>query len=1128
MTALFRWVVTHPVAMSMMFIAAIVFGWVSYAQIPVELMPDISYPRITVRTIYDGAAPEEVEEQVSRRIEESLATLDGLVTLESRSRAGASDVVLSLAWSADIDRATQTIREQLQTTWLPDGAERPLILRYDPSLDPFLRLAIAHTPDHPDAATDAGLFLLREVAEDELKRDLESLPGVAAVRVRGGLERELHVDVHEGWLAARRLTLDQVRSALVAQNVNVAGGSILEGDVEYLVRTLNQFTSVSELQELRIRRADGEVVRLADVATVSETHRDREVLSRLDGAEAVELELFKEADANVVDVANRVKERVFGDPALATLTPEQRKALSLPEPLVATLPDGLVIVPLDDQAAFIQSAIDNLRDTALMGGVFAVLVLFAFLKDFRATAIIGLAIPVSVVVGFAPLYLQGVSLNLMSLGGLALGVGMLVDNGVVVLDSISRYRELGERRVEAAVHGVSAVAAAVVASTLTTVAVFLPIGFVVGIGGQLFGDLSLAVVSSLVASLAVALLLVPTLAALDVLLTSGEPGAPLSERILGAGLWRWSTQEALEQWRGSSRWLLPWSAPRLFLRVTLALFVGSSTLITSWFARGAWRALRLCVRPIVWLLERFADSFQALYRPMERWYARALASILTRPGLVVVAVLIASLLAGWQLPRLGTELIPELHQGRFTVEAALPVGTPLPVTAATMVHAERTAAAHPDVARVYSTVGVDRRTDTRADEGEHTARLRVELQPWARGADDEDRVMEDLRRQLAAPRLNLDLVRPALFSFRTPVEVVLYGHDLDVLRATSDRAVQALEGVPGLRDVRSSLVAGNPEIRVRYDRERAYRFGLDPATAAQRVREKVQGVTPTRIQRGEKRVDLVLRLIEDERGTLQDLAQLNVNPNVVPAIPLDVIADLQEGEGPSEIRHLDQQRAAVISANLEGFDLGRTSDAIRDTLDGLDLPPGVRWELGGQSAELDASTRSLELALLLAIFLVYVIMASTFEHIVHPLVILLSVPLSVVGVALGLTLWGLPVSVVVFIGAIVLAGVVVNNAIVLVDTINQLRDEGTPRLAAIREAARLRLRPILITTATTVLGLAPLSLGFGEGAELQQVLAVTIIGGLTSSTLLTLALIPVLYGAVTGGLREPSQPEPRP
>lgn len=1175
LTSVFRAVVLHPVAMSMVFIAAIVFGVVSYLQLPVELMPDVTYPTITVRTEFEGAAPQEVESQVSKLVETQLATLDGLVDIESRSRAGQSDVVLGFDWGTDMASAAQSVREKLQIVFLPDGADRPLILRYDPSLEPFLRVALSVDPETSGEVDETVLYDLRTIAEEEIQRELEAMPGVAAVRIRGGLEREIRVAVREDRLAARQLTVDNVRQTLQMSNVNLAGGSILEGDQEFLVRTLNELRTVEQIRLLDIRRADGTSIPLTDVADVFETHKDREVVSHLDGVEAVEVEIFKEADANVVEVARQVKDRLTraGTPEI----PRSNPMYQAPG-LQHDLPDGFVLELLDDQAAFIEDSISNLLSTALLGAIFAVAVLFLFLRDFRATSIIGLAIPVSVIVGFAPLYLFGVTLNLMSLGGLALGVGMLVDNAVVVLEAIQRYLDEGEDRVEASIRGTSDVALAVTASTLTTVAVFFPITFVEGVAGELFGDLAVAVVSSLLASLAVALFLVPTLAALKLELpelagsggtlqawnrmrarqgTLGSTVKALAWDVFGGavttigawaagvGLTGIATRLGVDPAAHPARWWVWLTLPYVLLKAGVLLFWGA---LTTSITLGAAITLGV-VRIGVWLVSAtvgrlllaLASLFQRAYAAVETRYVRALPTTLRRPGLIVglaVAAMVVAVGAGTQL---GTELIPEVHQGRFVIDTALPVGTPLQANVNALAPVERIVAAHPDVRSVYTTLGSDGGADASSDEGEHTATLRVQLVDPSGGlfGEDvealEDRVMEELRQQLSdTPRLTTRFSRPSLFSFDTPIEVVVFGHDLDDLRVAGDRVVADLFATDGLRDVRTSLTDGYPEVQIRYDRDRLTRLNLDPSTVANRIRDKVQGAEATSIQRTEEKVDVRVQLTENQRSTVRDLRGLNVNPDVVPPIPLEAVATLTEAEGPSEIRRVDQQRAVVVTASVEGFDLGTAAGGIAEGLLDLRLPDGTEAVVAGQSAEMEASLASLQFALILAIFLVYVIMASTFEHIVQPFVILLSVPLAAVGVAVTLWVTGLPISVVVLIGGIVLAGVVVNNAIVFVDTINRQRTLGMNRSDAIREAGRLRLRPILITTVTTVLGLLPLSLGFGEGAEIQQPLAITVVGGLLSSTLLTLVVVPVVYrlltrrspppapGAETTGAEEPA------
>jgi len=1090
----YRWVVTHPIAVSMVTVAVIVFGVVSYFQLPLNLMPDISYPTLTVRTEYPGAAPEEVESQISRPIEEALSTVEGLVEIESRSRAGVSDVVLEFDWDTSMNGASQDVRERMQTTFLPDGADRPLILRYDPSLDPILRVALS-------GEDGASLLVLREYAEKELKRKLEAVDGVAAVSVRGGLERQVVVEPREDWLAARGVTLDALAAVLGAENVNLAGGIVREGENEYLIRTLNELRGLDEVRELGIRRPDGTVVRVGEVATVSEGAADREVVTRLDGADAVELEVYKEADANLVSVARAVKAELEG----------------------AALGTGMQTHVLDDQAAFIEAALGDLFWNALLGGILAILITFVFLRDWLTTAIISSAIPICLLVTFAVMYGGGTSLNLMSLGGIALGISMVIDAGTVVLENIQNHLDAGKSRREAAVLGTSEVAAAVFASVLTSMAVFFPIVFVEGIAGQIFADLALTVVFSLLASLAVALLLIPMLGSL----AFSVEDAPGRARDVVP----WTTREAvwlpLRQKR--AWWAWPWALGRaLFTFLTLGLWRLGVT-VQSWLGRPILRLLGGLLHLLNRLTLWFADRFLAGYGRVEGLFARWLAGALRHPGAILVvasALFLASVLA---FGRIGSELIPQVHQGRFTVEASLPVGTPLSRTDAVMRQIEQELVAVPGVETVWSVVGTERGAEAKADEGEHSARILVELAPGGDLEAREAQVMQDIRDRLSAwPRVSVRFARPSLFSFRTPIEVVLHANELATLREASRRGLAALQGVPGLTDLRSSLTDGYPEVRVRYDRLRLDALGLGVGDVARAVRNKVQGVEATRLARGERRVDLLVRLAEQDRASVDDVGGINVNPALVPPIRLDTVATLEEATGPSEIRRIDQQRAVVLSANLVGFDLSGTADRVGQALAGAGLPAGVQVDLAGQNREMERSVSSLWGALALAIFLVYVIMASTFESVRDPFVILFSVPLALVGVAAGLWLTGTPISVVVFIGLIVLAGVVVANAIVLVDAINRLRDAGRDMDAAIQEAAALRLRPILITALNSVLGLLPLALGFGEGAEMQRPLAITVIFGLASSTVLTLVVVPVVYRLVSGRRRARAPEEEAP
>ena len=582
----YAWIVDHPVAVWMLTIAVCVFGLVSYAQLPLNLMPDISYPTLTVRTEYAGAAPEEVEAQVSRPLEEALSTVEGLVEIESRSRAGISDVVLEFDWDTAMNGASQDVRERLQTTFLPDGAGRPLILRYDPSLDPILRVAISGGTD---------LLTLRDYAERELKRDLEAIDGVAAVSVRGGLERLVLVEPREDWLAARGVTLGQLSTLLASENVNVAGGVVREGENEYLIRTLNEFSTLEEVRDLAIVRGDGVRVPVGEVAVVSEGSADPEVVARLGDAVAVEVEVYKEADANIVTVARTVKAAIAG----------------------AELPAGFSSKVLDDQAQFIEASLASLFKDGVFGGVLAVLITFVFLRDWTTTGIISTAIPISLMCTFAVMYLGGTSLNLMSLGGLALGVSMVIDSGTVVLESIQNHLDAGKPRRQAAIDGTTEVATAVFASVLTGMAVFFPIVFVEGIAGQIFGDLALTVVFSLAASLVVALVFIPMLAS-RTLVIAPPPARALDIPTSGP-------RAALATLREQRRWWAwPWALGRFLIHAGMALSGLVFATLSAWAARFGFATIALTFGVFNRASLAFADAFLAVYGRVEGGFARGL------------------------------------------------------------------------------------------------------------------------------------------------------------------------------------------------------------------------------------------------------------------------------------------------------------------------------------------------------------------------------------------------------------------------------------------------------------------------------------------------------------------------
>lgn len=782
-------------------------------------------------------------------------------------------------------------------------------------------------------------------------------------------------------------------------------------------------------------------------------------------------------------------------------------------------------------------------DAAVVGGLLAVLVLFLFLRNVRSTAIVAIAIPVSLFITFAPLNLYGVSLNIMSLGGLALGIGMLVDSSIVVLESIYRCREEGDDVVRAAVRGTEEVRGAVIASTLTTIAVFLPMIFVEGVAGEAFGDLGLAVVVSLVASLGVAVFFIPMLAS--------RRGVTFGEReASGLSVFRWASISAfvadvrrlprLVRVRrggeggglGATLFLIA-----LPLRAALALLwivylvvrmlvglalelVGKALLAVFALLTWVWRRV---LKPVVvvvfgWLAKPFLWATDRGMARLQAGYPRAIRWALARPATIVGLTLVVVAVTWLAASDLGSELLPEVHQGELTFEVRLPVGTPLEETDEVLAPVEAAILAEREhIDSLIVSVGYDAANAQRSDEGEHSARFKVLLE--SSDPATEDAVVRRIRQRLAAvPDVDARVTRPVLFSTKTPIEIEVHGDDLVRLKQYGDRVREVMAAMPELADVESSLVAGAPEVQVIYDRDLLSLYGLNLRRVAEQVRNQVQGFEATKYNLHDRRIPIVVRLAETDRESVSDVRELRVNPGNDRPIPLSAVAAVRLGEGPSEVRRIDGQRVAVVSANLVSGSLGEAVAEIDARLARqIEWPADMTYFLAGQNEEWERSRGSLFLALALSIFLVYVIMAAQFESIWQPFVILFTIPLAFFGSVVALWALSIPLSIVVFLGMIMLAGIVVNNAIVLVDYVNTLRARGLSRQDAIVTAGSVRLRPILMTTATTVLGLLPLALGLGDGAELRTPMAVAVIAGLVTSTGLTLLVIPSIYELVDRG-----------
>ena len=1256
----------RPVAVLMVFLASVVFGYFSLGQLPVTLMPEMSYPTLTVRTEYPGAAPEEVENDISRRIEEALGVVGGLNKISSISRAGVSDVILEFVWGTSMVDAIQNTLEKLDLVRMPREAEKPLLLHYDPSLDPVMELSLSGSSRSIKYKGDEGLRRLRRIAELQVKRAIEPITGVAAARVRGGLEEEIHVLIDEAKLQRVNLSISQILNRLRAENINAAGGRIREGGAEYMIRTINEYQNLEEIANTIVFRREGREIRVKDLGQVVYGQRDREMLTHTNGEVSVQIDIYKEADANMIAVAKRVR-ALIGEPTMkddsessgisaggrggpgrrssrsSSYRREQFLAMFRGPTLAGKLnaEEQAKLRVVADRSIFIDNSIQEVVKTAIMGGILAVIVLLLFLRDIRTTSIIAVSIPISILVTFAPLNILQVSLNIMSLGGLAMGIGMLVDSSIVVLESIYRCREEGDTTRSAAIRGTKEVRGAVIASTLTSICVFFPMVFVEGLAGQVFSDLGLTVVTSLIAALIVAVLFIPMLASrtgfrlqagigmvshglgslegrislstlwlrillpmgvllvlmvgmvlgytywmmqdvddlqidenvaygalagtvftvwvaacawplfialakrlhdrgksawwllavfplFESLFLPGDPGdnrfgpsAPDSQRLAKL----WGTFRAFDESRKRSGQTFLFTAPYFALRLAISFLLEVIGLSLVWSIRaiafillGIYRAILRVGRWLGMLLSRLIpsktdetemDINRGFYPRLIRW---ALAS----PGIMLALIVGCFGLTWWVGKQLETELLPEVHQSEFTFEVSLPVGTPLGQTVSILDDVETTILKKREELGIDTLLvmyGFDTTNMKHSDEGEHSARFKVLLEPTDNPEQAEKEVIARLRGMFEeVPDVTTRVTRPVLFSSKKPVVIQINGDDLPELKRYSDEATALLSREPALADVEPTLRSGAPEVQITYDRQQIIRHGLNLSTVANQVRDMVKGAEATRFNRRDRRVPIVVRLAESDREQVADVGKLTINPGGDTPIPLNSIAKLTVGEGPSEIRRIDGKRVALVQANIGAGSLGSAVEVAKRTLgQGIDWPGYMGFFITGQNEEWERSRTSLYLALGLSLFLVYVIMASQFESLVQPFIIMFTIPMAFVGTVLGLKWLGINLSVVVFLGMIMLAGIVVNNAIVLVDYANTLRGRGLALKEAIVQAGCIRLRPILMTTATTVLGLLPMALGLGDGAEIRTPMAIAVICGLLTSTFLTLMVIPTIY-----------------
>ena len=992
--------VSRPVTITMIILAVVLIGALALSRLPMDLTPEMEMPFLMIRTSYSGATPEEVEELVTRPVESTVATIDGLSNLNSRSSEGSSMVFLEFEYGTDLTEAKNDLRDLISRieARLPDGADEPRIMNFDPNAQPIMELAVA----------GASAVELKNIAEDTIQPRLEQIVGVASAEISGGRSREIRINADQEQLSAYNITLDQIAAAVRASNQSGGLGTVMVGNEEISVRALGEFESFRDLEKIEITTAAGDKVPLTMLADLEDGFQETNSLSYLNGQESIGLSIQKQGDSNTVSVASEVKN------AAAELSEE--------------LPD-IEIQITSNNAQYIEDSISSVLQNFVIGGILAVIILFIFLRNFSSTIVIATAIPISVLATFALMYFGDLSLNLITLGGIALGVGMLVDNSIVVLENIYRHRALGVGRLKAAKDGASEVATAISASTLTTVAVFIPVIFIEDLLAQIFTPMALTVTFSLLASLFVALTFIPMLSSKALKVNQNESDESVKKK-------------------------------------------------------------------------KYVKYYQKLLdKSLEHRYK------------IVSAFIIFFILFGVGIAvdiiPLETEYMPASDQGSIRVFASMEGNSTVEMSNQLAQKLHSRIKDIPEIDILTSRVNSSR------------VNLTVELLPLAARERDVSQVAEDIRsktKNIPGASINVS-ARTSMMgggggTGGTAVEAQIKGPDLDRLLNLGENAENLITGIEGIRNTDLSLEKGNEEIHVKINKTQAQNYGFTDSEIISYVNMALSGSTVSQLTESGEEIDIILKLKDSESSSLRNLADIKLFAANGVNVPLSQLAAIEEGTGYSSIARENQQRYISITSDIFERPLGEVQTDVENTLAAeLDLPSGYTLSYGGEAQDMSSSFDQLFTAAVLAVVLVYMVMASQFESLIHPFIIMFTVPLSIIGAVLGLIITGTALSVNGLIGAIMLVGIVVNNAIVMIDYINNRKTQMNRR-EAILEAAPIRLRPILMTTLTTTLALVPLALGIGTGAETQQPMAIVVIGGLLFSTLLTLIIIPVVYDIV--------------
>lgn len=1001
--------IKRAITFSMIYCFVVGFGLFGLARLKIDLYPDISFPVIAIITTYTGVAPEDMETLITKPIEEAVASVEKIKHIRSLSKLGASLILAEFDWGMDLDKAERDIRNNIDLVRgsLPDEADEPLIFQFDPQKMPILFMSVSGP---------MGPAELRELCRRRIKPALERLEGVASVETAGGLKRQIQVEVDLTKLQGQRLSVDAVISTIRRENLQIPGGKLDEGEIEFSLRTLSEYTSVDQIANTILGYRNGAPLYVKNVAQVIDGYEEITRVIRNNRQPGILLLVSKNSKANTVQVAHRV-------------------ISELPN-ILRRLPEGVEVGVIFNQADFIKRSISNLSSTAIQAFLLTGLVLLFFLHNLRASWIVSLSIPVSIIVTFSVLDLAGLTLNIMSMAGLALAVGMLVDNSIVVLENIYRHLKEGKDRREGAESGSTEVTTAIIASTLTTIAVFFPVLFVPGIAGVLFNDMALTICFSLFCSLLVALTLIPLLA--SKWLETSPSTESRSRRI----------SEVIDHW-----------------------------------------------------LEKLTHR-----------YSRSLAWSLRHRKKILIGILI---LFGGSLaliPFLGFDFFPKVDQNQFEIQIERAPGTSLQSTEMTFRKIEEIISRSiPELKNQNTDIGVGEFFGA-FEKGSYSGRIRVNLIEKEKRKRSQMEIESALRKELEQiPGITFSILQRHFLGEEGDIIVYLYGEDLSQARLLSEQIKEAIKKIPGAVDVQTSLEGARPELQIILDRDRIYALGLSTSQVSQAVSTFIKGTRASMFRDRGEEYEILVRLGQKDRENKEILKQLFVTTPQGHPVPLSSLIRVERTLSPTTILRRDQQRVTNISATVQGRSLGEVTQEVEMRLREMNLPPEFTYEIGGSAQDMKTSFKWLGFAFGGATLIVYMVMASLFESLKAPFIIFLTIPFAMIGVVYMLFLTGTPLSVVAFIGVIMLSGIVVNNSIVLVDYINQIRRKGIPLFDAVIEGGRTRLRPILMTSLTTILALIPLALGLGAGGETWSPMARSVIGGLVTSTFVTLLIIPVIY-----------------